>query len=84
MAAFTWVDLDEFGMSCSRFPLNSNEAYLFDAYTLPLFRGKNMAPCLRYHVYKELEKAGKKGFTVSPTASTYLPRDSRKSLPQDQ
>ena len=44
IAAFTWVDFRECGVSATRYPLNENEAYLFDAYTLPSFRGKGLAP----------------------------------------
>jgi GNAT superfamily N-acetyltransferase len=60
IAAFTWVDLKEFGMSCSRSLLKKHEAYLFDAYTLPAFRGKGLAPLVRFYAYEQLEKMGKK------------------------
>ena len=32
---------------------------LFDAYTLDSFRGKGIAPYIRYQLYKELEKTGR-------------------------
>jgi len=58
IAAFTWVDFEEFGVSASRSLLNENEAYLFDAYTLPSFRGKGLAPLIRYYAYGQLEDMG--------------------------
>lgn len=60
MAAFTWVDFKEFGMRTHRFLLKENEAYLFDAYTLPEHRGKGLAPVVRYYAYERLEAMGKK------------------------
>ena len=58
IAAFTWVDLKECGVSATRYPLNENEAYLFDAYTLPSFRGKGFAPLIRGYAYQQLEDMG--------------------------
>lgn len=62
IAAFTWVDFREFGFSASRSLLNENEAYLFDAYTLPAFRGKGLAPFVRSYAYGQLEDMGIKTF----------------------
>lgn len=59
LAAFTWCDPKEFSFRWHRFPLKEDEAYLFDAYTLITHRGKGVAPFLRYHLYKELEKIGR-------------------------
>ncbi len=60
IAAFTWVNFKECGMSASRSLLNENEAYLYDAYTLPAFRGKGLAPLVRYYTYRQLEDMGTK------------------------
>jgi GNAT superfamily N-acetyltransferase len=60
IAAFTWCDLDECHYKGYRFPLKQDQAYLFDAYTLDSFRGKGIAPYVRYQLYKELAKAGRK------------------------
>lgn len=54
IAAFTWVDLEECHCKYNRFPLRSNEAYLFDMWTMKPFRGKNIAPYLRYRTYQVL------------------------------
>jgi hypothetical protein len=59
LVAFTWCDLDEFSFKLERYPLKEDEAYIFDAYTLMEYRGKGIAPLLRYHLYKELEKIGR-------------------------
>ena len=56
--AFTWCNFNEIVIDLKRFPLNSNEAYLFDTYTLAPFRGKGVAPYLRYEMYKELNNLG--------------------------
>ena len=41
------------------FLLKKDEAYLFDARTFQTYRGKNLAPYLRYELYKHLEKMGR-------------------------
>jgi len=56
LAAYTWCDLEECNLEWRRFNLSANEAYLFDAYTLMDFRGKGIAPFIRYQLYKELSK----------------------------
>ncbi len=56
LAAFTWSNFKEATLKYNRFLLKKNEAYLFDAYTLMDYRGKGLAPFLRYHLYMELEK----------------------------
>ena len=57
--AFNWFDLLEFNYMGHRFTLKENEAYLFDAYTDMDFRGKGLAPYVRYQTYKELERTGR-------------------------
>ncbi len=59
VVGYTWFNLSR----CSTFfydrHLNENEAYLFDAYVLMDFRGKKIAPFVRYQCYKELHKLNK-------------------------
>ena len=62
LAAFTWCDFDRYNFRWYKFLLKDNEAYLFDAYTLMPFRGKGIAPYIRYQFYKELAKAGRHRF----------------------
>ncbi len=70
LAAFTWCNFDR----CThgyKFPLKDNEAYLFDAYTLMHFRGKGLAPYIRYQCYKELAKSDRhKLFSISDYVNT--------------
>ena len=56
LAAYTWCDLNECNFKWRSFKLASDEAYLFDAYTLMEFRGRGIAPFVRYQLYKELSK----------------------------
>jgi hypothetical protein len=44
------------------FPLKEDEAYLFNAATLGSHRGKNLAPFLRYEVYRRLNRLGRSKF----------------------
>ena len=59
LAAFTWIDLNQCHFTGHTFSLKEDEAYLFDAWTMVPFRGKKVAPYLRYQTYKELEKRGR-------------------------
>jgi hypothetical protein len=59
LVAFTWCDFIEYTCNDHRFLLKENEACLFDAYTLMSFRGKGIAPYIRYQCYKELYKMGR-------------------------
>ena len=58
LAAFTWYNQHECNFSGSTFALEDKEAYLFDAYTSPDFRGMNLAPLIRQEVYKALDEQG--------------------------
>jgi hypothetical protein len=44
------------------FPLKKDEAYLCNAATLNSYRGKSLAPFLRYEAYKYLEQIGRTKF----------------------
>jgi hypothetical protein len=59
LAAFTWFDLVGDSFTYSKIHLASNEAYLFDMYTLKQFRGNNYAAYLRYQSYKYLHEKGR-------------------------
>ena len=56
LVAYTWCDLENCRFKWRSFKLSSDEAYLFDAYTLIEFRGLGLAPFIRYQLYKELLK----------------------------
>ncbi len=73
LAAYTWCDLEECNLKWRRFELAPNEAYLFDAYTLIEFRGQEIAPFVRYQLYKELSKLNR---TRLYSISTYFNKQS--------
>lgn len=69
IAAYTWCNLKG-GLSLIS-PLRDDEAYLFDARTLKAYRGKNLAPYLRYQLYKHLTQIGRtKFFSISSVFNT--------------
>lgn len=59
LAAFMWVDLKECNFDSNRFALKQDCAYLFDAWTLEHFRGRRIAPYMRYQCYKALNQLGR-------------------------
>lgn len=56
---YTWFNLSRCSTIFYNQNLNENEAYLYDAYVLMDFRGKKIAPFVRYQCYKELHKLNK-------------------------
>ena len=61
-AAYTWYRLDRVPVAMwmtELFRLEDDEAYLFDAYVLPAYRGRRLAPLVRYRAYEELKKIGR-------------------------
>jgi hypothetical protein len=59
IVAFSWCDLESFFFKGLPFKLRDDEAFLFDAHTLEAFRGRAIAPYLRYQQYKELAGLGR-------------------------
>ena len=57
--AYTWFNFSKYTFGNYEYTLKGNEAYLFDAYVLMEYRGKKLAPFMRYQCYKELEKLNK-------------------------
>ena len=58
-AAVTWCDCTEARYFGVRRTLNDNEAYLTGACTHPAYRGKGIAPYIRYRMYEELAARGR-------------------------
>jgi GNAT superfamily N-acetyltransferase len=58
LAGFTWANLKECKYSGIIRPLKGKGAYLYDAYTFPAFRGRGIAPFVRYQCYKALDQMG--------------------------
>ena len=59
IAALMFVGLHSFVLNHRSFELKANEAYLLNMYTFESYRGKNLAPYLRYHSYELLKKQGR-------------------------
>ena len=59
LVGFTWCHLTEITIKGNEKPLKDDEAYLFDAYTMVPYRGKGIAPFIRYQSYQKLADLGK-------------------------
>ena len=55
IAVYTLIKLKPFDFRGRRFDLKPNESYLHSMYTFEDYRGKNLAPYLRYQSYKYLK-----------------------------
>jgi ribosomal protein S18 acetylase RimI-like enzyme len=62
IAGYTWAAFERVSDSTFAFPLCPGEAYLYDAYIAPRFRGRSLAPYLRVESYKHLRAAGRHAF----------------------
>jgi hypothetical protein len=66
IAAFMWMNYNELNYKSTVIPLKDNEAYLWFMYTRDSYRGKNLAPYLRYKSYEMLKRIGRnKLYSVS-------------------
>lgn len=66
LASFMFINLTECDFTPQIIPLKNDEAYLAYMYTMKAFRGKNLAPYLRYKSYEILKKMGRnKIYSVS-------------------
>ena len=61
IVGFTWCQFDKFVdyPPSKGFDLEQNEAYLYDTYILPDYRGRNLAALLSYKCHQELAKIGR-------------------------
>jgi hypothetical protein len=78
LVACTWANLRHFpglGDSPPVRDLNSEEAYLYDAYTIREFRGRAIIPELRNCLYGALHTAGRRKFY---SVSVYFNRSARR------
>lgn len=62
IVAFSWCALRHCDSIFYRCKLSEREAYLRDAYTVPAFRGRRLAPYLRHRMHRELEREGRDRF----------------------
>ena len=62
IAAYMWCNLNRCHSRQIKFHLKADEAYLCSADTFKAYRGKNLAPLLRYEFYKYLNQMGRTSF----------------------
>ena len=62
IVAYCWASFEMMDFKAYKVALEECEAYLSDAYTVPQFRGKNLAGHLRCRLYRELEQRGRERF----------------------
>lgn len=63
IVAYTWCDLQKLsspGQGSALRPLERDEAYMYDAYTIPRCRGRGLVPFLRSEVYKVMQTLGRR------------------------
>ncbi|MCJ7468109.1 MAG: hypothetical protein MUO53_15630 [Maribacter sp.] len=59
IAAYMFMELNDFDFKHKKFKLKNNQAYLLNMWTFNAFRGRNLAPYLRYQSYQLLKEMGK-------------------------
>ena len=62
LVGILWCDLDEFNFPPHRRALAKDEAYFFDAYVDPEYRGRHLAPSMRIRCCDALTKMGRTVF----------------------
>jgi len=75
IAAYMFIKSKPFTFRKRFFDLKPTESYLHSMYTFEAFRGRNLAPYLRYHSYKLLED---KGITTYLSVSEYFNKSTIK------
>lgn len=59
IAAYMFIGLKDLNFKGEIFQIKDNEAYLFNMWTFHSFRGRNLAPYLRYKCYELLRAQGR-------------------------
>lgn len=75
IAAFNFAELNDFNFNKRQFKLKQNEVYLLNMWTFHEFRGRNLAPYLRYMSYQLLKKQGRE---IKYSISNYFNKSSIK------
>lgn len=75
IAAFTFVEPNSFVYKGRTFKLKPNEMYLLNMWTFHKYRGKGLAPYLRWKTYRLLEEKGK---DVKYSITNYFNKSSKK------
>jgi len=58
IVSYLWCAFEEIACACYQTKLKENEVHLFNAYTRPDYRGKGLAPFMRYQCYNALSNMG--------------------------
>ncbi|MDO5970477.1 GNAT family N-acetyltransferase [Flavivirga aquimarina] len=75
IVAYMFIKKNEYRFRGKTFKFEKNEAYLHTMYTFEAFRGRGIAPYLRYQCYKI---AKKEGITRTYSISEYFNKSSKK------
>lgn len=75
VAAFTFVEPNSFVYKGRSFSLKPNEMYLLNMWTFHKYRGKGIAPYLRWKAYRLLEGKGK---DIKYSITNYFNKSSKK------
>lgn len=62
IAGYTWADFNEVNDTTCNYVLQPGEAYLYDAFIAPEYRGRALAPYMRFECYKHLRQADRHTF----------------------
>lgn len=62
IAGYTWAEFAGISNVECDFVLRSGEAYLYDAFIVPDYRGRGLAPYMRFECYERLRKVDKHTF----------------------
>lgn len=76
IVAYMFIELNDFEFNKRAFKLKSNEAYLLNMWTMFNFRGRNLAPFLRYKAYRLLEE--EHGRNIKYSITEYFNKSSIK------
>jgi hypothetical protein len=75
IVAYTFVKLNDFTFNNRQINLRNNEAYLFNMWTFHEYRGRNLAPYLRFKSYQLLKEQGRE---VKYSITNYFNKSSIK------
>ncbi len=75
IAAYMFIELNDFIFNNRTFKIKENEAYLLNMFTFETYRGKNLAPYLRYCCYRYLEN---RNIMVKYSISNYFNKSAIK------
>jgi len=85
LVAKMWIDFDRINSVLYSRPLETDEAYLFDAFSDEAYRGQNLAPFLRMQCYAQAQAMGRNRiYSISDFTNTPARRFKAKLGVQDE